>query len=109
MRGMYTGALHISSSSTSDSRVDARIVKSRAALVALIGDLLARMVRFVAVADGMAAVRALVDEIDYNRALCQALLTGAGDAMRWTLTEQMLRLALLMRPPRRTARASADG
>jgi AcrR family transcriptional regulator len=54
---------------------------------ALIADLLARMVPFIAIGDGKAAVHALVAGIEEERALCGALLTGAGDAMRRTLTD----------------------
>lgn len=54
---------------------------------ATIADLLARLVPILAAGDGPAAMRALVAEVDRQRALCRALLIGAGDAIRRTVTD----------------------
>ncbi|MEH3120370.1 MAG: helix-turn-helix domain containing protein [Sphingomonas phyllosphaerae] len=57
---------------------------------ALIADLLVRMVPFVLAGDGLAAFHALAATVEESRGLCHALLTGAGDAMRHTITERAI-------------------
>ncbi len=61
---------------------------------ALIADLIARMVPYIVAGDGLSAVRALVARIEEERVLCRALLIGAGDEMRRTITERAIAQSL---------------
>lgn len=61
---------------------------------ALIADLLIEMVPFIVAGDGLAAVKTLVTRIEEQRALCRALLTGAGNEIRQTITERAVAQSL---------------
>lgn len=60
---------------------------------ALIADLIARLAPLVIAGDGMAAMHALVARVEEERPLCRALLTGAGETMRRTITARAVALA----------------